>query len=335
MGDVMDLGTSDSTFEIIGNATDANNYPMWLKKYTTATGAGYIFYTYAFTNPGQRCQYQDNSDSFQPSINGNYTSFDWVYVTSCRWNSINGEIVATLNNRGTASNGDTGDVSNGDSFYLARNEFGGTGMKGRLDEVRITVGLRRNSSWLNYTWLNLNKTDSVNFSGAESKPAGYPELISIDYMSNNTENLCPCDGALWINATMSNGSKYNVSIYIRMNQTTTFWMIENISNITANTSYIFCLCSIYDAYNGSHPLAYHRTYNWYFNVSKYNNDTVYNQSNILSFSTPISNSTCEGTSSSSTTTSVQITFTDIEGIFGLGGLIGIIGILGYLRRKKK
>ena len=233
-GNVNDFTTQDMTLEVIGNATNSDTYPVWMKKYNTATGAGYIFYQYAFTNNGERCQYADNADPFQPAITQNYTMRDWVYFYSCRYNTINGELVGDLDNRGTASNALTGTISTADSFYIARNEFAGTGLKGRIDEVRISM-IRRNSSWLNYTWLNLNRTDSVNFTTIEDLPASPTGYIvwSINRPTNATW-ICPI--GFTINLTVSQSMGYPMNITFLSNYSGVWSPINSLLSLS-NGSY--------------------------------------------------------------------------------------------------
>ena len=78
-----------------------------------------------------------------------------------------------------------------------------------------------------------------------------------------------------------------------------------------------------------HPLMYNTTYEWYVNVSKFDNSSLYNETDVFSFVTASNLSDCfSGVSSE-----VGGVYVDSGGVVGLLGIFGLLSFFMYRRRK--
>lgn len=160
-----------------------------------------------------------------------------VTVTDARWFKA-------------ASSGVMGNLNNAFSFNIGTwAGGGGYAFNGNIDEVRVSIGICRNESWMNATNSTNSNPNFLTFVSSEAQPTpSFTEIIYLGspYPANNTNNTCPCGFTFYFNSTSSNGSAVNYTWYLRTKMKhvvdpLTFDQMNKSLGVAANSTAYFYL----------------------------------------------------------------------------------------------
>ena len=136
--------------------------------------------------------------------------------------------------------------------------------------------------------------------------------LELIYPTNNSNNICPCNGTIDIVATHPHGLTMNITYYTYSN----VWFNKSLINVS-NGTYNICLCSL-------DIVLYNTTYQWYVNATDYANETRYNQSVVYQFKTAENATNC----------SASFTPTSYAWVLAVVLPFSIFGIIVFVKKRR-
>ena len=318
--DILDIGTNVFTIEawIATTTVDATNRRICSKYDAT----GYSFNVGTGGNRNLYMELWDGTNDLLPNTgvtsNTNLKNGSWHYAWCKTYGSTKvGNVSFDKLFYGGQTLAAMGSLATAYQFAIGTQHASSNYFTGSIDELRISIGISRNESWLNATFDNRNTSAFLIWGINETYVVvGYCTIES-GYMFNGTTSVCPCNVNLGLNVTNSHGYSMDVSFYFFDSNTTNAWIkFGTIGNVTNGTYYI-CLCNI--------SLAYNKTFFWYGNVT---NQTIFgNNTGVYYFTTVNEPANCSSSGYS-------IVSHGDDNMIGLLGILGLIGFLIWRKRRK-
>ena len=321
-GDILDIDSNVFTLEawILPYTVDATNRRI-LSKYDAT---GYSFNVGSSSNRNLYMELWDGANDLLPNTgitsNTNLKNGSWHYAWAKTYGSTKvGNVSFDKLFYGGQTLANMGALTNAYQFAIAEQHAASNQWIGLIDEVRVSIGICRNESWLNASFDNRNNSAFLIWSLTETYSAPSYCTIEVGYMFNGTTEVNPCCINLGLNITNSMGLPVNVSFFVYDINTTNAWIKISTISYIFNGSYFVCVNNI--------SIAYNKTYYWYGNVT--NQTGMGNNTGILEFTTDTYPCNISGGGSG-----YSIISHDNEiGLLGLFGILGIIGFVLWRRRR--